>query len=130
MADTNETAKEFQRLAGEAAAGRLVIEYDAAERCAKWCDDYSFELATLSQRAKSMVFAESFGDLTSATKLGEKFATLAQGGPGTGSYTDAITKHQEILTAMADMYRKAGAAYKNCDEATQATIKQQTNKLD
>ena len=31
---------------------------------------------------------------------------------------------------MADMYRKAGAAYKNCDEATQLAIKQQTNKLD
>ncbi|PKV78103.1 hypothetical protein [Nocardia fluminea] len=130
MADTNETAKEFQRLAGEAAAGTLIIEYDAAERCAKWCDDYSAQLTSLSQRAKAMVFAESFGDLRSATTLGEKFATLAQGGPGSGSYTDAITKHQEILTAMADMYRKAGAAYKACDEATQLAVKQQTNKLD
>ncbi|MFC4377142.1 hypothetical protein ACFO5K_23950 [Nocardia halotolerans] len=126
----NETAKEFQRLAGEASAGRLIIEDGAAERCAGWCDAHSAELDVLARRAQRMVFVDSFGDLNSANKLGDKFFQLAQGGAGSGSYTDAIAKHQEILTAMADMYRKAGAAYRNCDEATQLAIKQQTNKLD
>ncbi|KAF0847959.1 hypothetical protein [Nocardia caishijiensis] len=130
MAEANETAKEFQRLAGEAAGGRLIIEHDAAERCAKWCDDYITELDALSQRAKSMVFVDSFGDLNSAAELGDKFFQLAQGGPGSGSYTEAIRQHQEILKAMADMYRKAGAAFQACDEASQQAIKQQTNKLD
>ncbi|MFD4356106.1 hypothetical protein ACFWPX_26395 [Nocardia sp. NPDC058518] len=126
----NETAKQFQTLAGEAAAGRLIIEEDAANRCAQRCDDYRIELDQLSFRAKRMVQADSFGDLESAIALGDKFAKLASGEAGSGSYTDAITQHQEILTAMADMYRKAGAAYKACDEATQLAIKQQTNKLD
>ncbi|MFC9874016.1 hypothetical protein [Nocardia salmonicida] len=129
MADTNEVAKNFQTLAGEAAAGRLIIEFDAAERCAKWCDDYISELRTLSRRTQDMVLVESFGNLTSAKALGKKFADLANG-QDNGSYTDAAAKHIEILTSMADMYRKAGAAYKNCDEATQLAIKQQTNKID
>ncbi|MFE9784403.1 hypothetical protein ACFYO7_03395 [Nocardia salmonicida] len=130
MADSNEFAKQFQTLAGDAAAGRLIIEFDAAERCAKWCDDYISDLDKLKWRTQNMVQVESFGNLGSATKLGQKFADLAQGGPGTGSYTEAIRQHQEVLVAMADMYRKAGAAYKNCDEATQLAIKQQTNKID
>lgn len=130
MADMNQIAKEFQTLAGEAAAGRLIIEHDAAERCAKWCDEYVTQLDQLGRRAQAMVFVDSFGDLNSATTLGKKFANLANGGAGTGSYADAIRQHQEVLTHMADMYRKAGAAYKNCDEATQLAIKQQTTTLD
>ncbi|MFE3546008.1 hypothetical protein ACFXK0_23860 [Nocardia sp. NPDC059177] len=126
----NKAAQEFKTLAGEAAAGRLIIEADAAERCAKWCDDYIADLRILSQRTRRMVDVDSFGDLGSASKLGQKFSDLADGGEGSGSYLDATTKHIEILTQMADMYRKAGAAYKNCDEATQLAIKQQTNKLD
>lgn len=126
----NSTAKEFQTLSGEAAAGRLIIEEQAAERCAKWCDEYIADLRGLSLRTRRMVDADSFGDLNSAKELANKFATLAEGGAGSGSYADAATQHIEILTAMADMYRKAGAAYKNCDEAAQLAIKQQTNKLD
>ncbi|WP_181698727.1 hypothetical protein [Nocardia sp. GTS18] len=130
MAESNVVANDFQTLAGEAAAGRLIIEHDAAERCAKWCDDYIADLRSLALRAQDMVLVDSFGDLNSATTLGKKFAELANGGTGSGSYTDAVTKHIEILTQMADMYRKAGAAFKNCDEASQLAIKQQTNKLD
>ncbi|NKX88992.1 hypothetical protein [Nocardia coubleae] len=126
----NQLAQEFQTLAGEAAAGRLIIESDAAERCAKWCEDYIVELQTLAGRTQRMVVVDSFGDLNSATTLGKKFADLAEGGPGSGSYTDAASQHIEILRNMADMYRKAGAAFKNCDEASQLAIKQQTNKLD
>ncbi|MEU4812360.1 hypothetical protein AB0H20_24425 [Nocardia fluminea] len=130
MAEPHELTKQFQTLAGEAAAGRLVIEFDTAERCAKHCDNYISDLDRLKSRTQSMVNVGSFGSLGSATELGKKFANLAIGGPGTGSYSDAIRLHQEVLAAMADMYRKAGAAYKNCDEATQLAIKQQTNKLD
>ncbi|MFD3747901.1 hypothetical protein [Nocardia sp. NPDC058633] len=126
----NDMAKEFQTMAGEAAAGRLIIEYDAAERCAKWCDEYIKDLQNLAGRTQQMVAVDSFGILNSAKTLAKKFADLAEGGAGSGSYADAATQHIEILTAMADMYRKAGAAYKNCDEATQLAIKQQTNKLD
>ncbi|MFD3463472.1 hypothetical protein ACFWVM_27485 [Nocardia fluminea] len=126
----NELAKNFQDLAGDATAGRLIIEYDAAERCAKWCDDYKADLQALAYRTQSMVAVDSFGTLNSARSLGKKFVDLAEGGAGSGSYADAATQHIEVLTAMADMYRKAGAAYKNCDEATQLAVKQQTNKLD
>ncbi|MFD4457028.1 hypothetical protein [Nocardia sp. NPDC058480] len=130
MADTNEIAQRFQTLAGEAAAGCLIIEFDSAERCAKWCEDYIDDLNNLARRTQRMVTIDSFGNLDSAKALGKKFADLAEGGPGTGSYIDAARQHIEILTQMADMYRKAGAAYKNCDEATQIAIKQQANKLD
>ncbi|WP_280341406.1 hypothetical protein [Nocardia neocaledoniensis] len=126
----NVLAREFQTLAGEAASGHLIIEADAAERCAKWCDDYIADLRGLSLRTRRMVDADSFGDLASAKELAKKFANLAEGGEGSGSYLDAATKHIEVLTHMADMYRKAGAAYKNCDEATQLAIKQQTTTLD
>ncbi len=127
---TNEMAAQFQTLASEATAGKLIIEYNAAENCAKWCDEYIKDLQVLAGRTQQMVYVDSFGDLDSSKALGKKFADLAEGGAGSGSYADAATQHIEILTAMADMYRKAGAAYKNCDEATQLAIKQQTNKLD
>ncbi|MFE3547023.1 hypothetical protein ACFXK0_29015 [Nocardia sp. NPDC059177] len=130
MADTNGMAQQFKTLAGEAAAGRLIIEYDAAERCAKWCEDYINDLNDLARRTQRMVTVDSFGDLNSAKALGRKFAELAEGGEGSGSYFDAARQHIEILTQMADMYRKAGAAYKNCDEATQLAIRNQSNKLD
>lgn len=130
MADTNELGKEFQTLAVEAAAGRLIIEAGTAGRCAQACEDYILELDSLKWRTQNMVQVGSFGDLGSAAKLGQKFADLAQGGAGTGSYSEAIRQHQEVLTAMADMYRKAGVAYENCDESTKIAIKQQTNKLD
>lgn len=130
MADPHELTKQFQTLAGEAAAGRLVIESGAADKCAAHCDNYISELDQLKLRTQNMVQIGSFGKLDSAAKLAQKFAELADGGPGTGSYSDAIRQHQEVLAAMADMYRKAGAAYRDCDEATQLAIKQQTNKLD
>lgn len=126
----NKMADEFKSLAGKASAGELIIEYDTAERCAKWCDDYAADLRMLSGRTQRMVSIDSFGNLNSAKVLGKKFSDLAEGGEGTGSYLDAANKHIQILTQMADMYRKAGAAYKNCDEATQLAIKQQTNKID
>ncbi|MFF2086882.1 hypothetical protein ACFVVM_24170 [Nocardia sp. NPDC058176] len=131
MADLNAQTKEFQRLAGEAAEGRLMIEHTAAENCATHCDNYISDLRDLSLRTRSMVRADSFGDLKSAKALGAKFAKLAEDSEaGSGSYTEAIRQHIEVLTAMADMYRKAGAAYKNCDEATQLAIQQQTNNID
>ncbi|MFE3545213.1 hypothetical protein ACFXK0_19815 [Nocardia sp. NPDC059177] len=126
----NPMADEFKSLAGKATSGELIIEYDTAERCAKWCDEYATSLRELSLRTQQMVSVDSFGNLNSAKALGQKFSDLAEGGEGSGSYLDAATKHIEILTQMADMYRKAGAAYKNCDEATQLAIKQQTNQLD
>ncbi|GEM29815.1 hypothetical protein NN3_08220 [Nocardia neocaledoniensis NBRC 108232] len=130
MAAPNILAQQFQTLASEAAAGRLIIEVDAAERCAKLCEDYITDLNGLARRTQRMVTVDSFGDLNSAKELAKKFANLAEGGEGSGSYFDAARQHIEILTQMADMYRKAGAAYKNCDEATQLAIKQQTTTLD
>ncbi|MFF0544400.1 hypothetical protein [Nocardia thailandica] len=129
MTTPTEMTKEFQRLAGEASAGRLIIEYDAAERCARWCDDYVTDLRRLVARTQNLVSVDSFGKLTSAIALGKKFNDLALGGAGTGSYADAATKHIEVIEAMADMYRKAGAAYQACDEQTQAAIKAKTNNL-
>ncbi|MGW5573826.1 hypothetical protein ACWEVD_21750 [Nocardia thailandica] len=122
-------AQEFARLAGEAQAGRLVIEFDAAERCAKWCDDYANELRSLTRRAQGLVNVDSFGSLNSAKTLGQKFYDLATGGAGTGSFTQATAEHIKVIEAMADMYRKAGAAYQACDAATQAAIKAKTNDL-
>jgi len=129
MASPSDVTKEFQRLAGEASAGHLVIADDAAERCAKWCDDYVNELRLLTVRAQDMIYIDSFGNMNSAITLGTKFLELANGGQGTGSYSDAINEHITVLEAMADMYRKAGAAYKACDEQTQQAIRQQTNKV-
>ncbi|WP_157224935.1 hypothetical protein [Nocardia thailandica] len=121
--------QELQRLAGEASAGRLIIEFDAAERCARWCDDYARELRILSTRSRGLVRRDSFGNLTSAKALAQKFSDLADGGANSGSYSEAARQHIEVIEAMADMHRKAGAAYQACDEQTQAAIKAKTNNL-
>ncbi|MBF6353313.1 hypothetical protein IU449_01915 [Nocardia higoensis] len=129
MTTPSQLATEFQRLAGEAAAGRLIIEFDAAERCAKWCDEYIGNIRKSALHAQAAVRIDSFGNLTSASTLGQKFYDLANGAQGSGSFTDAMREHIAIIEAMADMYRKAGAAYQACDESTRQAIQQQTNQL-
>jgi hypothetical protein len=130
MATPAEQVKEFQRLAGEAQAGNLYIEADAAKRLAKVCENYVTDLRGLALGAQNMVVVESFSDLASSKALGQKFYDLATGGTGSGSYTASIAEHIEILEAMQDMYVKAGAAYEAADADTRAKIKAQTNKLD
>ncbi|MBF6353311.1 hypothetical protein IU449_01900 [Nocardia higoensis] len=129
MTTPSKTVEELKRLAGEAESGRLVIELGAAERCAKYCDDYVSRLRILQRNSQEVMKVDSFGNLTSATTLGTKFQSLADGGEGSGSFTDAVVQHIAVIEAMADMYRKAGAAYQACDEATRQAIQQQTNEL-
>ncbi|MEV0252446.1 hypothetical protein AB0H76_38070 [Nocardia sp. NPDC050712] len=130
MATPDEQVKKFQTLAGEATAGNLYIESGAANRCAKLCENYVAELRSLAQSAAFIVDVSSFSDLASSAALGAKFSELANGGPGSGSYTASITEHIKILEAMQDMYVKAGAAYEAADADTQAKIKAQTHKID
>ena len=42
---------------------------------------------------------------------------------------ERTAEHIKVIEAMADKYRKAGAAYQACDAATQAAIKAKTNEL-
>ncbi|MGQ4616493.1 hypothetical protein [Nocardia sp. R7R-8] len=113
---------EFQSLVGEATAGRLLIEDGVAERCAKLCDDYVTELRDLSPQAIYLVKVDSFGILQSAKTLAKKFYDLAVGGVGSGSYQDSVRQHIEVVQQMADMFRKAGEAYKAADQGTQQAI--------
>ncbi|MFC9892190.1 hypothetical protein ACFVMC_00725 [Nocardia sp. NPDC127579] len=129
MATPQETTKEFQRLAGEAQSGNFYIEADAANQLISECDTYIAGLRDLAVAAQRTVRVESFGTLTSAKALGQKFYDLANGGPGSGSYTAAILEHITVLEALKDMYQKAAAAYQACDDDTKAKIKQQQHKL-
>ncbi|MEU2034942.1 hypothetical protein [Nocardia amamiensis] len=122
MTDSAAMKQEFEYLAGEAAAGRLLIDDGVAERCAKFCDDYVNELRGLSDSARFLVRVDSFGLLNSAKALAQKFADLATGGAGTGSYQESVGKHIEVIQQMADMFRKAGEAYKAADHGTQQAI--------
>ncbi|MFC8530204.1 DUF3558 family protein [Nocardia sp. NPDC057227] len=86
---------EFEALAGRAAAGELRIASGVAEACAAECDRYVQELISLRRRTASIVNLDSFG----------------VGGPGSGSLSAALGQHIETAQSMADMFRKAGAAY-------------------
>ncbi|WP_067467858.1 hypothetical protein [Nocardia amamiensis] len=122
MGDISDMKNELKFLAGEATAGRLMFQTDVAERCVKMCDDYILELNTLHAGADRLVNIDSFGILNSAKALAAKFYDLAIGGPGSGSYRDSVTKHIEVVKQMAEMFRKAGEAYKAADQGTQQAI--------
>ncbi|MFC3962573.1 hypothetical protein [Nocardia jiangsuensis] len=102
---------EFAALATEASEGRLRITAEVAEACAAECDRYVLVLQDLRQRTADVVNVDSFGALNSAITLGTKFQELAVGGPGSGSLSAALGQHIETVQSMADMFRKAGAAY-------------------
>ncbi|MGQ4599987.1 hypothetical protein [Nocardia sp. R6R-6] len=122
MTEQPDLKQEFRFLAGEASAGRLLIEDDVAERLAKICDDYVNSLNSLSKSADRVVAVDSFGILASAKTLAKKFQDLAVGGVGSGSYQDSVRQHIDVVRQMADMFRKAGEAYKAVDRGTQQAI--------
>ncbi|MFC3963990.1 hypothetical protein [Nocardia jiangsuensis] len=126
MADTSDSVQSFTGLATDADNSRLMIQPGTAERCAAECDTYVLQLRALYRRAESVVHVDSFGALPSAQKLGGKFRDLAIGGAGTGSYREAIQKHIETVEAMADMFRKAGAAYAATEQGNTADIGRST----
>jgi hypothetical protein len=121
--------QEFSRLASEAQSGRLLIEHGVAQYCIKLCNDYVSQLQGLENRCQGLVITSAFGDLSSAQKLASKFANLAYDDSGY-SYKNALIKHIEVVQQMADMFRKADAAYLAADEATRQAIAAVTRKID
>ncbi|MFC8532233.1 hypothetical protein [Nocardia sp. NPDC057227] len=116
----------FAALSGEAGSGNLGLRPGVADDCARQCDEYAAQLRNFYQMARNVMHVDSFGALPSATLLGEKFERLAIGGPGSGSYADAITEHIKVVETMADMFRKAGAAYTATEQSSTADIGRST----
>ncbi len=116
MSDPTGMSTEFQALAMEVDAGRLRMDNEAADRCAKVCSNYIDGLDSLKQQGKFLVRIEAFGELVSAQALGEKFFTLANGGDG--SFAEIIQQHIDAAVQMRDVFTRAGAAYKATDQST------------
>jgi hypothetical protein len=116
-------ADEFNALADEAGAGRLMLRNDAAQRCAVECDKYAQQLEKLRDRAQGnpggrpLVYWEAFGPFTCSRDLGTKFRSVVDG-PGDDSLAARLTERIEMVSAMARMFRKAGASYHDTDART------------
>jgi hypothetical protein len=131
MAETTDMKQQFATLASGAQSGQLIIEDGVAERCAKRCDDYVTDLKALGNRADNLVNVGSFGDLQSAQSFAVKLQKLGSDTTaGSGSYVEATTKRIEVIQQMADMFRKAGQAFKDSDENTKAQIRQTMKSID
>ncbi|MFC3965784.1 hypothetical protein [Nocardia jiangsuensis] len=115
-------AQEFVRFAELAADNQLMLAEGVAERCAQLCDDYAERLLKLQNQTRSIMYVDSFGALRSAQELGRKFEQLAIGGPGSGSFAAALEAHIAVVEAMADMFRKAGAAYQATESGSASDI--------
>ena len=120
MSNAPASIGEFQALAGEVDAGRLRMDDEAAERCAKVCDTYIEGLRSIKDTGRNLVRLEAFGQLDSAKALGEKFFKLASGGGG--SFEDVIQQHIDAAMQMRDVFTKAGAAYKATDQSTSQAL--------
>ncbi|MEV0357444.1 hypothetical protein AB0H71_15410 [Nocardia sp. NPDC050697] len=116
----------FEILAGEATEGRLRITDGVAAACAAECDRHVQVLVDLQRRTADLVNVEAFGTLNSATILGDKFRKLAMGGDGSGSFREALQRHIETVQSMADMFRKAGAAYAATEQDNTANLGRST----
>ncbi|MFC8047946.1 hypothetical protein [Nocardia sp. NPDC057353] len=126
MTEQRQARDEFATLAGEATGGRLILLSGTAEACAAECDRYVQTLRDLQFRTEDLTRADAFGILGSAQALGRKFEELSMGGAGSGSMRDALGQHIETVQAMADMFRKAGAAYTATEEGNTANIGRST----
>ncbi|WP_067648220.1 hypothetical protein [Nocardia harenae] len=115
----------FTELAGAATDGQLLITAEVAESCAQQCDQYVQVLIGLRARTSDLVFVESFGTLESARLLGGKFRDLATG-EGPGSLSTSLQDHILVVQSMADMFRKAGAAYAATEQDNTANIGRST----
>lgn len=120
MSDLPGSIREFQGLASEVDAGRLSMDNDAAERCARVCQNYVDGLSTLKAMGRNLVRLEGFGELNSAKALGEKFFKLAT--DGDGSFEAVIQQHIDAAMQMRDVFTKAGAAYKETDQSTSQAL--------
>ncbi|UGT59494.1 hypothetical protein [Nocardia asteroides] len=122
MTDQNEMRRVFTALESDATDGRLIVEQGVAEACAAECERYIEELTDLAYRTENLDYAASFGALRSSQALGGKFRDLAMGGVGSGSFRDALRQHIEVVQAMAEMFRKANAAYDATESANTSDI--------
>jgi hypothetical protein len=129
MADPVDMKQQFASLTDGAGSGQLIIEDGVADKCIQHCQNHIVDLNELAGRARTVVHVDSFGDLASAKYLANKFDTLSNGGPGSGSYVDAISRRIAVVQQMEEMFKKARDAFKASDEATQNKIRQAMKNL-
>ncbi|WP_127782089.1 PE domain-containing protein [Rhodococcus sp. X156] len=107
---------EWTALKASAGRGELRFEPEAAERCAKACEDAIAKIEGHLARARRLTAVEGFGTPNAGVALAAKFS--AKGAEA----VSVLKAHLDVLADMRDAYRAAGRAYVATESANTTTF--------
>ena len=98
---------------------RLTAE--AAEKCAAACLEFADAVSQLRGDVELDGTISGFGTLPSGVALNAKYTELTLG--GSGSLTAALQGHIDVVTKLADTFRRMGEQYVETDDAAAASLR-------
>ncbi|MBY6363187.1 hypothetical protein [Rhodococcoides corynebacterioides] len=99
----------------------LRVTPESAAACARSCETYSNELRSLHEFVTNRGNLSGFGTLPSGIALNAKYTELTSG--ETGSLTAMLQGHIDIVTKLADTFRRMGEQYVETDDAVAASLR-------
>ncbi|MBY6366587.1 hypothetical protein [Rhodococcoides corynebacterioides] len=93
----------------------------AAEHCARACAKFAHSVRQAHAEVDSRGEISGFGTLPSGIALNQKYTELTSG--GSGSLTSTLQGHIDVVTKLADTFRRMGEQYAATDEAVAASLR-------
>lgn len=97
------------------------LTHDAAERCAAACSKFVAEVLAVRDFVDNNAIIEGFGTLPSGVALNAKYTELTSG--GAGSLTSTLQGHIDVVTKLADTFRRMGEQYAETDDAVATSLR-------
>lgn len=101
--------------------GGISIDRDSAERCAAACAAFADDVDALRKAVESRGNVTGFGTLPSGVALNAKYTELTSG--GAGSLTSTLQGHIDVVTKLADTFRRMGEQYAETDDAVATSLR-------
>ena len=108
-AGTQASQSDWTALKASAGAGELFFEPEAAEECAKACEDAIGKIEDHLWQVRQLTFVDGFGSPSEGQQLAGKFRAKADEAHA------VLLAHQQVLADMRDTYRAAAKAYVDAD---------------
>lgn len=99
----------------------LQVTPESAAACARSCETYSNELRSLHEFVTNRGNLSGFGTLPSGIALNEKYTKLTSG--EIGSLTAMLQGHIDVVTKLADTFRRMGEQYAETDDAVATSLR-------
>lgn len=97
------------------------VSREDALQCAMACERLGAEIKGLLNDVAAQGRISGFGTLPSGIALNEKYTELTSG--GAGSLTSTLQGHIDVVTKLADTFRRMGEQYAETDDAVATSLR-------